>query len=89
MDNFLQAHLGIIRLLDYAQTLGVLGDVEDEGGYWEKRSLKALVREVDIWNNSIAVGHGVRKIGQQQTRDGNPRECKRTFASMHGPRQSP
>jgi hypothetical protein len=44
--NFLKCHLAIVSLLDYADALGVLGEVHDEGGYWEKRDCDALERQV-------------------------------------------
>ena len=54
VENFLRCHLSVIRLLDYAQELGILESVEDEGGFWEKRSAKALAQEVGQWNTMIA-----------------------------------
>jgi hypothetical protein len=54
VENFLRAHLSIVRLLDYAKELGILRDVSDEGGYWLARDVKALVEEVGQWNAMIA-----------------------------------
>ena len=54
LPNFLRCHLSIVRLLDHARELGLLGDVSDEGGYWEKRDVAALAREVSNWNEMVA-----------------------------------
>lgn len=54
IESFLRCHLSVIRLLDHAQTLGILGEVHDEGGYWEGRNVQALVEEVGHWNAMIA-----------------------------------
>jgi hypothetical protein len=59
MQSFLRCHLSVIRLLDHSRDLNMLHEVSDEGGYWEKRDVKALVEEVSEWNAMIAgfVGH--------------------------------
>ena len=54
VENFLRCHLSVVRLLDHARDLGVLGEVSDEGDYWERRDVKALVEEVGEWNAMIA-----------------------------------
>ena len=41
-------------MLDKAKELGCLADVSDEGDFWQKRDLKALVQEVGSWNEMIA-----------------------------------
>ena len=41
-------------MLDKAKELGCLAEVHDEGGFWEKRDLKALVQEIGSWNEMIA-----------------------------------
>ena len=61
VENFLRCHLCVVRILDHARQLGVLADVSDEGGYWEKRDLKALAMEVGDWNEMIAAGFGKLK----------------------------
>lgn len=53
-ENFVRAHLAVVALLDAAAELGILGEVGDEGGYWEKRDAKALAEEVNHWNTMIA-----------------------------------
>ena len=54
VENFLRAHLSIVRLLDYAGELGILADVTDEGEYWKKRDVKALAQLVGRWNAAVA-----------------------------------
>jgi hypothetical protein len=58
VENFLRCHLAVIKLLDHAKELGVLKEVNDEGGYWDKRDLRALVEEVGEWNSAIAACMG-------------------------------
>ena len=52
--NVLRCHLAVVKMLDHAQELGILESVSDEGGYWEKRDIQALAREVGQWNEAIA-----------------------------------
>ena len=54
MKNFLRCHLSIVTLLDHAESLGLLNEVSDEGGYWEGRDVEALGKEVGDWNVMIA-----------------------------------
>ena len=51
--NFVRCHLSVIRLLDRPGA-GILESVTDEGGYWEKRDVKALVETVGQWNIGLA-----------------------------------
>jgi hypothetical protein len=59
--NFLRCHLTVIAMLDRARQLGCLEEVDDEGGFWEKRDLPALVREIGSWNEMIAAFGGKLK----------------------------
>jgi hypothetical protein len=53
--NFLRCHLSIVKLLDFARSSNLIDvEVSDEGGYWEKRNLEELGREVGDWNAMIA-----------------------------------
>jgi hypothetical protein len=52
--HFLRCHLSVIRMLDHAQSLGILAHVSDEGDYWEKRDIEALARGVGEWNQMLA-----------------------------------
>jgi hypothetical protein len=54
IEHFLRCHLSVIKLLDFAKELVILDSVKDEGGYWEKRDVQALVKEVGDWNSMIA-----------------------------------
>jgi hypothetical protein len=54
VENFLRAHLSIVRLLDHAGKLGILGEVSDESEYWEKRDARALAETVGRWNAVVA-----------------------------------
>jgi hypothetical protein len=54
VENFLRCHLCIVALLDRAKALGCGLEVSDEGGFWVKRSVPDLVREVGQWNENIA-----------------------------------
>ena len=58
VPNFLRAHLSVCRLLDHAKELGILSEISDEGDFFEKRSIPALVDEVASWNAFIAAGVG-------------------------------
>jgi hypothetical protein len=44
-DAFLRSHLTVVSLLDHAREMGILGQVFDEGDYWESRDLKTLARQ--------------------------------------------
>ena len=37
-----------------ARKLGCLAEVDDEGGFWEKRDLPALAEEVGSWKEMLA-----------------------------------
>jgi hypothetical protein len=59
--NFLRCHLTVIAMLDRAKALGCLDEVSDEGHFWEKRGLPALVQEIGSWNEMIAGFGGLLK----------------------------
>ena len=59
--NFLQCHLTVIALLDQARQFGCLDEVSDEGDFWEKRDVEALVNEIGSWNEMIAAFGGKLK----------------------------
>ena len=69
LPHFLQCHLTVIALLDQAKKLGCRVEVEDEGGFWEKRDLPALAEEVGSWNEMLAALGGRLKdvLGQGVT----------------------
>jgi len=54
VQNFLRCHLSVVKLLDAANELDILGEVSDEGEFWQHRDVKALAEEVGDWNANIA-----------------------------------
>ena len=60
-ENFIKCHLLVVRMLDHCKQLGILGDVDDEGDYFQKRDAEALTKEVDEWNENIAAFAGKLK----------------------------
>jgi len=45
-ENFIKCHLAIVSLLDHAQSVGILGEVSDEGEYWGNRNRESLAAQV-------------------------------------------
>ena len=66
-EHFVKCHLLVVGLLDYAKKIGLVKDVSDEGGYWEKRDAKALAETVGEWNEMIAglAGRLQRAFGKE------------------------
>ena len=58
VPNFLRCHLAVIALLDKARELGCVDEVSDEGHFWDKRDVPALVQEIGSWNEMIAAFGG-------------------------------
>ena len=54
LENFCACHLRLVGLLDYAKQLGIVADVQDEGGYWEQRDRVALEDVVQNYNRLMA-----------------------------------
>ena len=48
-------------MLDKAKVLGCLDKVSDEGGFWKKRNVEELVKEIGSWNEMIAAFGGKLK----------------------------
>ncbi|KKL77515.1 hypothetical protein LCGC14_2034150 [marine sediment metagenome] len=67
VENFLRCHLAVIKMLDHAQSLGILEEVSDEGDFWQDRDVRALARQVGQWNEAIAAFAGGLKdlLGDQ------------------------
>lgn len=59
--NFLRCHLLVVKMLDAANKLGILQEVNDEGSFWENRDALALAREVGDWNCMIGAFAGQLK----------------------------
>jgi len=53
-DHLLKCHLGLVRVLEHASTLGITVSVEDETGYWEHRSTTKLLDAVRDMNRLVA-----------------------------------
>ncbi len=54
LENFLKCHLMIVKMLDAANELGIVSDVSDEGGYWDKRDLQGLTSTIRQYNIMMA-----------------------------------
>jgi len=54
LDNFVKCHTLVVGMLDFAKHLNILAEVSDEGEYWEKRDIEALVKEIGEWDSFIA-----------------------------------
>ncbi len=52
--NFLKCHLLVVAMLEHARSLGILGDVSDEGDFWEGRDFESLAKHVGGWNDQTA-----------------------------------
>ena len=66
LPNFLRCHLGVVALLDEAQRLGILGEVSDEGDFWETRSLARLTKEIGDQSAMLAGFLGALKDAMGQ-----------------------
>jgi len=55
VENFLRCHLSVVAVLDKAKAVGFDVEVDDEGGFWSKRSVPDLVREVGTCNEDMPV----------------------------------
>lgn len=60
-DNFLVAHLGLVRCLDYLETLGVEVKVRDDSEFWEHRDEQKLRATLAEWQELIAAFTGQMK----------------------------
>lgn len=67
IENFLRCHLSVVAMLDAAKKLGFAVECNDESGYWEKRDLKALVKEIGQWDAFIAAFGGALKDATEET----------------------
>jgi hypothetical protein len=61
VDNFLAAHLGVVRILDRSRELGLNPQVKDDSDYWEDRDLPKLRKTLSQWNGLIAAFAGKMK----------------------------
>lgn len=61
VENFLKAHLSLVKLLDFIGTLPLKLQVSDDSGYWEHRDEVQLRRQLASWNGLIAAFAGQLK----------------------------
>jgi hypothetical protein len=66
LENFLRCHLTVVAMLDAAKKMGFEVDCNDEGGYWQKRDIRALVKEIGQWDAFIAGFAGALKDASEQ-----------------------
>jgi len=67
IENFLRCHLSVVAMLDAAKKIGFAVECNDEGAYWQKRDLKALVKEIGQWDAFIAAFGGALKDATEET----------------------
>jgi hypothetical protein len=53
-EHLVKCHLGLVRVLEHAATLGITVEVHDETGYWERRSTTELIKVTRDMNRLIA-----------------------------------
>ena len=70
LPNFLRCHLGVVAVLDEAQRLGVLANVDDEGDFWDTRSLDRLSKEIGEQSAMLAGLLGMLKDAAAQAPGG-------------------
>jgi hypothetical protein len=73
LPSFLRCHLSVVALLDEAEKLGFLGEVSDEGEFWDTRSLKHLTKEVGEQSAELAAFVGALREAVGQASDGASR----------------
>lgn len=54
MGHFLRCHAAVCSLLQYAERLGLVKAVHDEGGFYGNGDFQSLANEVGQWNGMIA-----------------------------------
>lgn len=69
-EHFLRCHRGVVELLAALRPLGFRVKITDEGGYWPRRSVTALRREVDTMNRLVAAMAGGMKDGDEGAGNG-------------------
>lgn len=61
VENFLKAHLSLVKLLDFIATLPVKLQVSDDSGYWTHRDEAQLRQQLASWNGLVAAFAGQMK----------------------------
>ncbi len=60
-EHFLRCHRTVVELLSFWRTLGIGVRISDDGGYWPRRSEKALRRRLGEMNSVVAAAAGALK----------------------------
>ena len=82
LPNFLRAHLTVCAILEKAQEIGFKVEVQDEGGFWTKRDVKALAEAVGNWDHRIAAIVGVMKDAAPDGMLQSPIQNRRDFEHL-------
>lgn len=61
VENFLKAHLSLVKLLDRIAKLPVTLQVSDDSGYWDHRDEAQLRKQLASWNGLVAAFAGQMK----------------------------
>lgn len=61
VENFMKAHLSLVKLLDFIATLPVTLQVSDDSGYWTHRDESQLRQQLASWNGLVAAFAGQLK----------------------------
>lgn len=81
-EHFLRCHRAVVDLLAALRTLGVRVKISDEGGYWPRRSVAALRRNLDQMNGLVAAAAGALKDFDEAA-NGQSRVQSPIFAHKH------
>ncbi|OLE96586.1 MAG: hypothetical protein AUG75_18745, partial [Cyanobacteria bacterium 13_1_20CM_4_61_6] len=60
-EHFLRCHRTVVQFLAASKKLGLRVNITDEGGYWPRRSVAALRRNLDGMNRLVAATAGAIK----------------------------
>lgn len=73
IPNFIRSHLNIVKVLDFAAEIEVLGSVLDETGYWTNRSMEALGKSPGKWNRQMEkMSEDIRKLMDEDDSGDSP-----------------
>ncbi|MGG6265425.1 hypothetical protein ACQ4M3_24410 [Leptolyngbya sp. AN03gr2] len=66
-EHFIRCHLALVKLLDESQKLGVRCEVDDQGNYWNTRSIFELTAALNAQNVFMAATMGSIKNALDST----------------------
>lgn len=81
-EHFQRCHCAVVDLLAAGQTPALRVKISDEGGYWPRRSLGSLRRNLDQMNGLVAAAAGALKDGCESA-DGESGVQSPIFAHKH------